>query len=91
MPFSLFVCCPSKIDLAHPITIEERKINTPVHPLFENIYNLSSTEENKFKVYNNEFIRWVKPTIANDFMWEDTIANENGAWKTLNSFELKEI
>ncbi|KAF2321184.1 hypothetical protein GH714_035027 [Hevea brasiliensis] len=39
--------------------------------LFENVYGLEATEENKIKVYGKEFIGWVKPEIADDTMWED--------------------
>ncbi|KAJ9175322.1 hypothetical protein P3X46_013887 [Hevea brasiliensis] len=39
--------------------------------LFENVYGLEATEENKMKVYGKEFIGWVNPEIADDTMWED--------------------
>ncbi|PON69098.1 Vacuolar import/degradation, Vid27-related [Parasponia andersonii] len=39
--------------------------------LFENVYGLEATEENKVKVYGKEFIGWVKPESADDSMWED--------------------
>lgn len=39
--------------------------------LFENVYGLPATEENKMKVYGKEFIGWVKPESADDSMWED--------------------
>ncbi|OIV94315.1 hypothetical protein TanjilG_19321 [Lupinus angustifolius] len=39
--------------------------------IFENVYNLEATEENKVKVYGKEFIGWVKPEAADDSMWED--------------------
>ncbi|GAV89435.1 VID27 domain-containing protein [Cephalotus follicularis] len=39
--------------------------------LFENVYGLKATEENKLKVYGKEFIGWVKPEDADDSMWED--------------------
>ncbi|KAK7362641.1 hypothetical protein VNO77_04759 [Canavalia gladiata] len=39
--------------------------------MFENVYGLECTEENKFKVYGKEFIGWVKPEAADDSVWED--------------------
>ncbi|XP_061350980.1 protein CYPRO4 [Gastrolobium bilobum] len=39
--------------------------------MFENVYGLESTEENKVKVYGKEFIGWVKPEAADDSVWED--------------------
>ncbi|KAK7252041.1 hypothetical protein RIF29_35732 [Crotalaria pallida] len=39
--------------------------------LFENMYGLEATEENKVKIYGKEFIGWVKPEAADDSMWED--------------------
>ncbi|KAL4615448.1 hypothetical protein ACB092_07G125500 [Castanea dentata] len=39
--------------------------------IFENVYGLEATEENKVKVYGKEFIGWVKPEAADDSMWED--------------------
>ncbi|CAL0331326.1 unnamed protein product [Lupinus luteus] len=39
--------------------------------IFENVYNLEATEENKVKIYGKEFIGWVKPEAADDSMWED--------------------
>ncbi|OMO74077.1 Vacuolar import/degradation, Vid27-related protein [Corchorus capsularis] len=39
--------------------------------LFENVYGMEATEENKVKVYGKEFIGWVKPEVADDSMWED--------------------
>ncbi|KAI4298452.1 hypothetical protein L6164_032009 [Bauhinia variegata] len=39
--------------------------------MFENIYGLEATEENKMKIYGKEFIGWMKPEVADDSMWED--------------------
>ncbi|GMJ09779.1 DEFECTIVE EMBRYO AND MERISTEMS 2 [Hibiscus trionum] len=39
--------------------------------LFENVYGMESSEENKVKVYGKEFIGWMKPEAADDSMWED--------------------
>ncbi|KAJ7946049.1 protein CYPRO4-like [Quillaja saponaria] len=39
--------------------------------LFENVYGLKATEENKVKIYGKEFLGWVKPEAADDSMWED--------------------
>ena len=41
--------------------------------LFENVYGLAATEENKVRVYGKEFIGWVKPESADDSMWEDAV------------------
>lgn len=38
--------------------------------LFENVYGLPATEENKVKVYGKEFMGWVKPEFADETMWE---------------------
>lgn len=47
--------------------------------LFENVYNLKATEENKVKVYGKEFIGWVKPEVADDSMWE---REDDSVWKS---------
>ncbi|KAF3435400.1 hypothetical protein FNV43_RR22489 [Rhamnella rubrinervis] len=39
--------------------------------LFENVYGLKATEENKVKIFGKEFLGWVKPEAADDSMWED--------------------
>ncbi|CAI9104336.1 OLC1v1002984C1 [Oldenlandia corymbosa var. corymbosa] len=46
--------------------------------LFENVYGLRATDENKLKVYGKEFIGWVKPEDSDDAMWEDA---DEGVWK----------
>ncbi|RVW61166.1 Protein CYPRO4 [Vitis vinifera] len=47
--------------------------------LFENVYGVKATEENKVKVYGKDFIGWLKPEVADDSMWEDA---EEGPWKS---------
>ncbi|KAL6953908.1 Protein cypro4 [Sarracenia purpurea var. burkii] len=47
--------------------------------LFENVYGLRPTEENKVKVYGKEFLGWAKPEVADDSMWEDA---DDGVWKS---------
>ncbi|KAG9130308.1 hypothetical protein Leryth_004322 [Lithospermum erythrorhizon] len=47
--------------------------------LFENVYGLEATDENKLKVYGKDFIGWVKPEENDDAMWEDA---EEGMWKS---------
>ncbi|KAL4271541.1 hypothetical protein GQ457_13G007340 [Hibiscus cannabinus] len=39
--------------------------------LFENVYGMEASEENKVKAYGKEFIGWAKPEAADDSMWED--------------------
>ncbi|GMI74555.1 DEFECTIVE EMBRYO AND MERISTEMS 2 [Hibiscus trionum] len=39
--------------------------------LFENVYGMEASEENKVKVFGKEFIGWVKPEVADDSVWED--------------------
>ncbi|KAK9287514.1 hypothetical protein L1049_015935 [Liquidambar formosana] len=39
--------------------------------LFENVYGMKATEENKVKVYGKEFVGWMRPEVADDSMWED--------------------
>jgi len=43
--------------------------------LFENVYGIEASEENKVKIYGKEFIGWVKPKAADDSMWEASITN----------------
>lgn len=47
--------------------------------MFENVYGLAATEENKLKVYGKEFIGWVKPEAADDSVWEDAVSDEGGS------------
>lgn len=47
--------------------------------LFENVYGLRATEENKVKIYGKDFIGWMKPEESDDAMWEDA---DDGVWKT---------
>ncbi|XXG40545.1 hypothetical protein AAC387_Pa01g1233 [Persea americana] len=47
--------------------------------LFENLYGLEATDENKAKVYGKDFIGWAKPEEADDSIWEDA---ENGSEKS---------
>lgn len=47
--------------------------------LFENVYGLRPTEENKVKIYGKEFLGWVKPEESDDSMWEDA---DDGVWKS---------
>ncbi|CAK9318070.1 unnamed protein product [Citrullus colocynthis] len=39
--------------------------------LFENVYGLQATDENKVKIYGKEFIGWLKPEVADDSVWEN--------------------
>ncbi|XP_028777025.1 protein CYPRO4-like [Neltuma alba] len=39
--------------------------------LFENVYGLEASEDNKIKIYGKEFLGWVKPEAADDSVWED--------------------
>ncbi|GER40658.1 phosphatidylserine decarboxylase proenzyme [Striga asiatica] len=45
--------------------------------LFENVYGLKPTEENKS--YNKDFLGWVKPEDSDDSMWED---GDVGEWRS---------
>lgn len=47
--------------------------------LFENVYGMKPTEENKVKVYGKDFLGWVKPEESDDSMWEDA---DEGVWKS---------
>lgn len=38
--------------------------------LFENVYGVKATEENKVKVYGKEFLGWAKPEAADDSAWD---------------------
>ncbi|RDY14481.1 Protein CYPRO4, partial [Mucuna pruriens] len=44
--------------------------------MFENVYGLECTEENKVKIYGKEFIGWVKPEAADDSVWEDAVSGD---------------
>ncbi|KAK6159343.1 hypothetical protein DH2020_006657 [Rehmannia glutinosa] len=46
--------------------------------LFENVYGLRPTEENKVKIYGKDFLGWAKPEESDDSMWEDA---DDGVWK----------
>ncbi|KFK39244.1 hypothetical protein AALP_AA3G219100 [Arabis alpina] len=39
--------------------------------LFENVYKVKATEENRLKVYGKDFMGWANPEAADDSMWED--------------------
>lgn len=39
--------------------------------LFENVYGLEATDDNKVKTYGKEFIGWLKPEVADDSIWEN--------------------
>ncbi|KAL2344819.1 hypothetical protein Fmac_006104 [Flemingia macrophylla] len=45
--------------------------------VFENVYGLECTEENKVKIYGKEFIGWVKPEAADDSVWEDAVSADD--------------
>ncbi|XP_051146479.1 protein CYPRO4 [Andrographis paniculata] len=47
--------------------------------LFENVYGMKPTEENKVRVYGKEFLGWAKPEESDDSMWEDA---DEGLWKS---------
>ncbi|KAJ0835062.1 Protein CYPRO4 [Helianthus annuus] len=47
--------------------------------LFENVYGLKASDENKVKVYGKDFIGWAKPEVADDSMWEE---EDEEAWRT---------
>ncbi|XP_044508063.1 protein CYPRO4-like isoform X2 [Mangifera indica] len=60
--------------------LEYRKFVTEFQDcLFENVYGLKATEENKRKIYGKEFLGWVMPEKADDSMWEDA---DDGLGKT---------
>ncbi|CAA0382954.1 unnamed protein product [Arabidopsis thaliana] len=42
--------------------------------LFENVYKIRASEENRVKVYGKDFIGWANPEAADDSMWEDAEA-----------------
>ncbi|XP_058089471.1 protein CYPRO4-like [Magnolia sinica] len=39
--------------------------------LFENLYNVEATVENKVKIYGKDFMGWANPESADDSIWED--------------------
>ena len=41
--------------------------------IFENVYELEATEENKVKIYGKDFIGWIKPDLADDTIWKDAV------------------
>ncbi|KAM0060963.1 putative vacuolar import/degradation Vid27 [Helianthus debilis subsp. tardiflorus] len=47
--------------------------------LFENVYGLKASDENKVKVYGKDFIGWAKPEVADDSMWEE---KDEEVWRT---------
>ncbi|KAL8255374.1 hypothetical protein R6Q59_033595 [Mikania micrantha] len=47
--------------------------------LFENVYGMKASDENKVKVYGKDFIGWAKPEVADDSMWEK---EDDELWRT---------
>ncbi|XP_008779659.1 protein CYPRO4-like [Phoenix dactylifera] len=39
--------------------------------LFENAYGFEATDENKNRVFGNDFMAWARPEAADDAIWED--------------------
>ncbi|XP_039027010.1 protein CYPRO4-like isoform X2 [Hibiscus syriacus] len=58
--------------------------------LFENVYDMEATEENKVKVYGKEFIGWMKPEAADDSVWEDAEDHSSDSTPVKRSQELME-
>ncbi|EOX98255.1 hypothetical protein QUC31_015272 [Theobroma cacao] len=58
--------------------------------LFENVYGMEASEENKVKVYGKEFMGWVKPEAADDSMWEDAEDHNLDSTPVKGSQELME-
>ncbi|CAN6544290.1 unnamed protein product [Malus baccata var. baccata] len=60
--------------------------------LFENVYGVKATEENKVKVYGKEFLGWVKPEAADDSAWdyEDSEKSPKSATPVRPSHDLME-
>ncbi|MBA0791641.1 hypothetical protein Gohar_016209 [Gossypium harknessii] len=58
--------------------------------LFENVYGMEASEENKVKVYGKEFIGWMKPEVADDSMWEDADDLSSGSVPVKGNRELME-
>lgn len=47
--------------------------------LFENVYGLKATDENKVKVYGKDFMVWAKPEVEDDSIWEK---DDDELWRT---------
>ncbi|KAG4160588.1 hypothetical protein ERO13_D01G007100v2 [Gossypium hirsutum] len=58
--------------------------------LFENVYGMEASEENKVKVCGKEFIGWMKPEVADDSMWEDADDLSSGSIPVKGNRELME-
>ncbi|KAE8667871.1 Protein CYPRO4 [Hibiscus syriacus] len=58
--------------------------------LFENVYVMEATEENKVKVYGKEFIGWMKPEAADDSVWEDAEDHSSDSTPVKRGQELME-
>ncbi|KAG1364426.1 protein CYPRO4 [Cocos nucifera] len=39
--------------------------------LFENTYGFEATDDNKIRVFGNDFMAWARPDVADDSIWED--------------------
>lgn len=39
--------------------------------LFENTYGFEATDNNKIRVFGNDFMAWARPEVADDTIWED--------------------
>nr|GEW69470.1 hypothetical protein [Tanacetum cinerariifolium] len=53
--------------------------------LFENVYGLKPSDENKVKVYGKDFMGWAKPELADDTMWEEKEEDHVGEWRNVEN------
>ncbi|XP_022746226.1 protein CYPRO4 [Durio zibethinus] len=58
--------------------------------LFENVYGMEASEDNKVKIYGKDFIGWMEPEAADDSMWEDAEDYSLGSTPVKGSQELME-
>eukprot|EP00262_Sarcandra_glabra_P002136 TRINITY_DN12394_c0_g1_i1.p1 TRINITY_DN12394_c0_g1~~TRINITY_DN12394_c0_g1_i1.p1 ORF type:complete len:659 (-),score=90.72 TRINITY_DN12394_c0_g1_i1:264-2240(-) len=47
--------------------------------LFENLYGVDATDDNKVKVFGKDFIGWANPEAADDSVWEDAEESFSGS------------
>ena len=55
--------------------------------LFENVFGMEATEENKIIIYGRDFMGWAKPELADDTIWEDAEESFENHRDLLKEFE----
>lgn len=59
--------------------------------LFENVYGMKATENNKIKVYGKDFVGWLKPEEADEMIWDDPDAGLGGKSPVIPARDSQEL